>query len=78
MDQGGGLASAHVETYDVLKMIGDNFGGFLALDKETALRTKVLWARLLVKTEGKMRPIGVNILERSRSFELQVLWELPP
>ena len=68
----------HLWRQDVLKMIGGNFGGFLSLYKETALRTKVLWGILLVKTEGKMRPIVVNILEGSRSFELQIWWKLPP
>ena len=53
----------HLWRHNVLKMIGDNCGGFLALDKEIALRTKVLWARLLVKNEGKRRPTVVNILK---------------
>ena len=68
----------HLWRLDVLKMIGDNYGGFLALDKETALRTKILWVRLLVSAKGKRRPSVVNILEGLRSFELQIWWELPP
>ena len=70
--------SLHLWRHDVLKMIGDKCGGFLALNKETTLRTKVLWTRLMVKTEGKRRPMVVNILEGSRSFELQIWLELPP
>ena len=32
----------HLWRHDVLKMIGDNCGGFLAIDKETTSRTKVM------------------------------------
>ena len=39
---------------------------------------EVRWARLLIKVEGKSRPSVVNILEGSRSFELQIWWEIPP
>ena len=62
----------------ILKMIGDNCGGFLALDKDTTPKTKILWARVLVRLEGKERHSVVNILVGSQSFELQAWWELPP
>ena len=52
-------------------------GGFLAIDKETTLRLKVAWARILVKIEGTVRPSVVNILEGARSFELLIWWEVP-
>ena len=63
-------------TPEILKKIGDACGGFLALEKETTLRTKVMWARILVKLVGKTRPSVVNILEGLRSFELQIWWEI--
>ena len=50
----------------------------MALDKVTTLRTEVKWARMLIKSVGKSRPSAVNILEGSRSFELQIWWEIPP
>ena len=62
----------HLWTPRILKMIGDGYGGFLALDKDTALKTKILWARVLVRLEGKERPSMNNILAGSQSFELQV------
>ena len=69
----------HLWTCDVLRMIGDGCGGYLATDKETTLRTDVLlWARILVKVEGKQRPSIVNILSGSRSYEFQLWRELPP
>ena len=39
----------HLWSREVLKMIGDSCGGFSAIDKDTASRTKVSWARVLVK-----------------------------
>ena len=36
------------------------------------------WARILVKAEGRKRPSTVNSLSGSRSYELQIWWELPP
>ena len=68
----------HLWTPEILKKIGDACGGFLALDKVTTLRTEVMWARMLIKVVGKSRPSAVNILEGSRSFELQIWWEIPP
>ena len=65
-------------THEILKKIGDACRGFLVLDKVTTLRTKVMWARMLIKVVGKSRPSAVNILEGSRSFELQIWWEIPP
>ena len=68
----------HPWQLEILKNIGNTCGGFLALDKETALRVKVTRARMLVKVGEKTRPSVVNILEGSRSFELQIWWEIPP
>ena len=60
-------------------MIRDKCGGYLATDEETIRRTEVLlWARILVKAGGKERPNTVNILLGSRSYELQIWWELLP
>ena len=68
----------HSWTPEIIKKIGDACGGFMALDKVTALRTEVKWARMLINSVGKSRPSAVNILEGSRSFELQIWWEIPP
>ena len=68
----------HLWTPEILKKIGDACGGFLALEKVTALRTKVMWARMSIKLIGKSRPSAVDILKGSRSFELQIWWEIPP
>ena len=53
----------HLWTCDVLRMIEDGCGGYLATDEETTHRTKVLiWARILAKAEGRERLSTVNIL----------------
>ena len=66
----------HLCRHEVLKKIGVSCGGFLAIDKGTTLRTEVLWVRILVKSEGKVKPSVFNILEVERIFELQIWWEL--
>ena len=68
----------HLCRHEVLKKIGDNCGGFLAIDKATTIRTEVLWAKILVQAKWTVKPSVVNILEGVRSFELQIWWELQP
>ena len=68
----------HLWRKEILKKIGDSCGGFLAIDKETDLRVKVAWARILLKVKGKTRPTFVHILDWGRSFELQIWWEILP
>ena len=53
----------HLWTREVFRMVGDSCGGFIALDKETTLRTKVSWAKILVKIARTRRLSSVNILE---------------
>ena len=53
----------HLWKCDVLRMIGDGCGGYLATDEETIHQTEVLlWARILVTAEGRKRLSIVNIL----------------
>ena len=66
----------HMWIGEILQRIGDSCGGFIALDKDTTLKTKLLWACIFVRLGGR---IGSNVIEAgSRSFELQVWWELLP
>ena len=68
----------HLWRQEVLKKISVGCEGFLVIDKEITIRLKVSWARILVKIEGTVRPSVVNILEGTRSFEVQSCWEVPP
>ena len=68
----------HLWTRETLKQIGDGCGGFLKVDEETGLGSEISWVRILVRTREMVRPSTVNILAGSRSYELQIWWELPP
>ena len=68
----------HLWTRETLKQIGDGCGVFLKVDEETGLRSEISWARILVRLKETVRPSTVNILAGSRSYELQIWWELPP
>ena len=58
----------HLRTSEILKRIGDSCGGFIALDKNTELRTGLSWARILVKLGSKNRPNVINIEEGERTL----------
>ena len=45
----------HLWRHNVLKMIGDNCGGFLVLNKEITLRTKVLWSGFVTPQNLRVR-----------------------
>ena len=68
----------HLWTGEILKKVGDSCGGFVALDEETALKTDLHWARILVKMNSIGKPSSVNLLARARSYELQIWWEIQP
>ena len=68
----------HLWTTEILRKLGDECGGFVAVDEVTEMKKEVKWARLLIKLSGKARPSAVNILEGPRSYELQIWWEIPP
>ena len=68
----------HLWTSETLKQIGEGCGGFLKVDEETGMRSETSWARILVRLKEMVRPSTVNILAGSRSYELQIWWELPP
>ena len=68
----------HLWTRETLKQIGDGCGGFLKVDEETGLGSEISWVRILVRIRETVKPSTVNILAGSRSYELQIWWELPP
>ena len=49
---------------------------WLPIKRQCVGNEVLLWARILVKAGGKERPNTVNILSKSRSYELQIWWEL--
>ena len=59
-------------------MIGDECGGFVVVDKDTAFKLELHWARILVRIEGELRSNLFHILVGARSYFLQIWWELQP
>ena len=68
----------HLWTTEIFRKIGDECGGFVAVDEDTELKKEVKWARLLIKMSGEVRPSAANILEGPRTYELQIWWEILP
>lgn len=66
----------HLWTNKILRRFSDACGGFIKLDMKTTLRRELLWARILVSLEGKERSRVINVEVSSRSYELQVWWEI--
>ena len=57
----------HLWTGEILKKVGDNCGGFVALDEDTASKTDLHWARILVKMNSNVKLASVNLLAGARS-----------
>ena len=68
----------HLWTDQILEKIGNGCGGYIALDKDTAQRNDLRWARILVKKDRTRKPSSANLLAGARSYELQIWWELQP
>ena len=68
----------HLWSGEILKKVGDNCGGFVAMDEGTTSKTELHWARILVKLKCNERPASVNLLAGARSYELQIWWEIRP
>ena len=68
----------HLWIGEILKKVGDSYRGFVAMDKGIALRTNLLWVRILVKMNCNGKPSSINFLARARSYELQIWWEIQP
>ena len=68
----------HLWTRETLKQIGDGCGGFLKVEEGSGLGSEISWVRILVRLQETVRPSTVNILAGSRSYELQIWWELQP
>ena len=45
----------HLWTGEILKKVGDSYGGFVALDEESTFKKDLQWARILVKKKEQHR-----------------------
>ena len=60
----------HMWSREVFKKIGDGCGGFIVVDKDIAFFTKLQWARILMKLEGKELPSLLEIVVGSGCFSV--------
>ena len=67
----------HLWNRKVLKKIGNECGGFIAMDEDTTSLVELLWARILVKCKGKDTPKTAEVRAGSISYLLQLWWEFP-
>ncbi|KAL6324765.1 hypothetical protein AAG906_018292 [Vitis piasezkii] len=63
---------------DILKRVGEECGGFLAVDTQTEKLEELQWARLLVKVNGDVFPSAVEIWVDERCYVLTLWWEIRP
>ncbi|KAJ9707678.1 hypothetical protein PVL29_002633 [Vitis rotundifolia] len=68
----------HLWSFKVFKRIKDGCGGFVAVDEDTRSKSKLQWARILLKRVKKEVPNSVHIVLGSGCYSLQLWWESPP
>ena len=68
----------HLWSRTVMEKIGDECGGFLAVDEETDKLGELGWARILVKLKKPEPPNIVEVALGGVRFRMQLWWELSP
>ena len=59
----------------ILRRVGDECGGFVAMDPLTERMENLRWARILVKTKGGELPSSLEIGVEGISYNLPLWWE---
>ena len=62
----------------ILKRVGEECGGFVAVDDRTKTMGEIQWSRLLVKTRGDFRPSVLEIEVEEDVYVLSLWWEVRP
>ena len=62
--------------WDILRRVGEECGGFLAVDTQTEKLEELQWARILVKVNGDELPNAVEIWVDERCYVLTLWWEI--
>ena len=60
----------------VLRKVGDEYGGFIAIDPQTAKLEELQWAKILVKMDGEAKPSTLEIGVEEEAYALILWWEL--
>ena len=63
---------------DILRRIGEECRGFLAVDSQTKKMEELQWARLLVKRNGEEFPNVVEVWVEELCYSLTLWWEARP
>ncbi|RVW91097.1 hypothetical protein CK203_039969 [Vitis vinifera] len=62
----------------ILRRVGEECGGFIAMDPRTEKLQELQWARILVRTEGEDLPRVMEIAVEEKVYTLALWWELKP
>ena len=62
----------------MLSRVGDECGGFVAIDPQTAKLEELQWARILVKMDGEAKPSTMEIGVEEEAYAFVLWWELRP
>ena len=68
----------HLWSRKVFKLIGESYGGFIAVDENTDSMAKLQWVRILVKLVGRDLSTFIQIVVGLGSFSTHLWWETPP
>ena len=62
----------------ILRRVGEECGGFIAMDPRTEKLQELQWARILIRTEGEDLPRVLEIAVEEKVHSLALWWELKP
>ena len=62
----------------ILKRVGEECGGFIAVDEQMKTMGEIQWARILVKSRGEVRPSVLEIELEEEVYALSLWWECRP
>ncbi|KAL6321473.1 hypothetical protein AAG906_018409 [Vitis piasezkii] len=63
---------------EILKRVGDECGGFIAVDEQTKSMGELQWARILVRLRGEFRPSVLEIEVEEEIYAVSLWWECWP
>ncbi|RVX02890.1 hypothetical protein CK203_023158 [Vitis vinifera] len=62
----------------ILRRVGEECGGFIAMDPRTEKMQELQWARILIRTNGEDLPSRLEISVEEKVYALALWWELKP
>ena len=62
----------------ILRRVGEECGGFIAMDPRMEKMQELQWARILIRTNGEDLPSRLEISVEEKVYALALWWELKP